>query len=142
MKTIKSLHTYSKHFGTGVLIATAFVHLIPTAFQSLNDPCLPPLFNELYAPLPGVIMMGSLFILFVIEMWLHAKTSGHSHGGTGGSLQPTHAHGPATVVDPVMRLPKRPAPPSNPFADPPHYTNSSSPSTHDNWDEKAAFGKE
>lgn len=28
--------------------------------------------------------MGSLFILFVIEMWLNAKTGGHSHGGPTG----------------------------------------------------------
>lgn len=28
--------------------------------------------------------MGSLFILFVIEMWLHAKTGGHSHGSATG----------------------------------------------------------
>lgn len=34
--------------------------------------------------MPGVIMMGSLFILFVIEMWLNAKTGGHTHGSATG----------------------------------------------------------
>lgn len=34
--------------------------------------------------MPGVIMMGSMFILFVIEMYLNAKTGGHSHGGQTG----------------------------------------------------------
>lgn len=34
--------------------------------------------------MPGVIMMGSLFVLFVIEMWLNAKTGGHTHGGSTG----------------------------------------------------------
>ncbi|KAK3187127.1 hypothetical protein K4F52_004029 [Lecanicillium sp. MT-2017a] len=29
-------------------------------------------------------MMGSMFILFVIEMYLNAKTGGHSHGGPTG----------------------------------------------------------
>jgi zinc transporter 1/2/3 len=29
-------------------------------------------------------MMGSLFILFVVEMWLHSKTGGHSHGSATG----------------------------------------------------------
>ncbi|KAG8410793.1 hypothetical protein J3458_016882 [Metarhizium acridum] len=83
-----------KHFGTGVLIATAFVHLLPTAFQSLGDPCLPDLFTKDYPPLPGVIMMGSLFVLFVIEMWLNSKTGGHSHGGpTGAGLTDHHQHG-------------------------------------------------
>ncbi|KZZ89216.1 ZIP Zinc transporter [Moelleriella libera RCEF 2490] len=75
-----------KHFGTGVLIATAFVHLLPTAFGSLGDPCLPDLFIKDYPPLPGVIMMASMFILFVIEMWLNAKTGGHSHGGPTGNV--------------------------------------------------------
>ncbi|KJZ75164.1 hypothetical protein HIM_05358 [Hirsutella minnesotensis 3608] len=81
-----------KHFGTGVLIATAFVHLLPTAFESLGNPCLPDLFTKDYPPLPGVIMMGSLFVLFVIEMWLNAKTGGHSHGGpTGDNFDHAHA---------------------------------------------------
>ncbi|KAK7743981.1 hypothetical protein SLS62_010396 [Diatrype stigma] len=73
-----------KHFGTGVLIATAFVHLLPTAFFSLSDPCLPDLFTDDYPPMPGVIMMGSLFCLFVIEMWMNNKIGGHSHGGATG----------------------------------------------------------
>ncbi|KAI1341277.1 Zinc/iron permease [Xylariaceae sp. FL0016] len=73
-----------KHFGTGVLIATAFVHLLPTAFFSLSDPCLPDLFTEQYPPLPGVIMMGSLFCLFLIELWMNNKMGGHSHGGASG----------------------------------------------------------
>ncbi|CEJ81561.1 Putative ZIP Zinc transporter [[Torrubiella] hemipterigena] len=98
-----------KHFGTGVLIATAFVHvsevnrdcgpsanrakLLPTAFGNLMDPCLPDLFTEKYPPMPGVIMMASMFALFVIEMYLNAKTGGHSHGGpTGNVLDHHHNH--------------------------------------------------
>ncbi|KAI4862643.1 Zinc/iron permease [Hypoxylon rubiginosum] len=76
-----------KHFGTGVLIATAFVHLLPTAWFSLSDPCLPDLFTVDYPPLPGVIMMASLFILFTIEMWMNNKMGGHSHGGATGFEQ-------------------------------------------------------
>ncbi|KAL6702732.1 hypothetical protein ACN47E_001014 [Coniothyrium glycines] len=84
MKIPPKVFFFCKHFGTGVLIATAFVHLLPTAFASLNDPCLPALFTDDYPALPGVIMMGSLFILFVIEMWLNSKTGGHSHGSATG----------------------------------------------------------
>ncbi|KAI0175178.1 zinc-regulated transporter 2 [Pestalotiopsis sp. NC0098] len=73
-----------KHFGTGVLIATAFVHLLPTAFGSLGDPCLPDLFTDDYPPMPGAIMMASLFSLFVIELYLNGKMGGHSHGGAKG----------------------------------------------------------
>ncbi|EFQ30250.1 ZIP Zinc transporter [Colletotrichum graminicola M1.001] len=82
-----------KHFGTGVLIATAFVHLLPTAFGNLMNPCLPDLFTHDYPPLPGAIMMGSMFILFCIEMWINAKIGGHSHGGPTGDVM--HSHGPA-----------------------------------------------
>ncbi|KAK6083472.1 fe(2+) transport protein 3 [Seiridium cupressi] len=73
-----------KHFGTGVLIATAFVHLLPTAFGSLTDPCLPDLFTTNYPPMPGAIMMASLFALFVVELYLNEKMGGHSHGGAKG----------------------------------------------------------
>ncbi|KAJ8125144.1 hypothetical protein O1611_g8495 [Lasiodiplodia mahajangana] len=89
-----------KHFGTGVLVATAFVHLLPTAFLSLSNPCLPDFFIVQYPPLPGVIMMTSLFSLFVIEMWMNNKMGGHSHGGALGfeaphshGLEASHAHG-------------------------------------------------
>jgi len=50
--------------------------------------------------MPGVIMMTAMFALFVIEMWLNAKTGGHSHGGpTGMDVGPAlvqhggHGHG-------------------------------------------------
>ncbi|KAJ9633463.1 hypothetical protein H2204_007013 [Knufia peltigerae] len=87
---------FCKHFGTGVLIATAFVHLVPTAFQSLSDPCLPSLLTDDYPAMPGVIMMFALFALFTIEMYLKAKTGGHSHGGPMGNGAPApaqHGHG-------------------------------------------------
>ncbi|SPO04851.1 related to zinc transporter [Cephalotrichum gorgonifer] len=99
-----------KHFGTGVLVATAFVHLLPTAFGSLSDPCLPDLFIEDYPAMPGVIMMGSMFCLFVIEMYLNAKTGGHSHGGPTGEAPSNrgHNHGGAAA----SRAPPRPRRPS------------------------------
>jgi zinc transporter 1/2/3 len=105
-----------------VLIATAFVHvccsqlyllsflktniskLLPTAFQSLNDPCLPDLFTKKYPALPGVIGLGALFSLFSIEMWMHSKMPhGHSHGSATGE---EFAGGPQRV------LPPPPAPPA------------------------------
>ncbi|KAI8943773.1 hypothetical protein NX059_001748 [Plenodomus lindquistii] len=60
--------------------------------------------------MPGVIMMGSLFILFVIEMWLNSKTGGHSHGSAtgeefaGGPRPVQHVHGvQAAFNDPIRR---------------------------------------
>lgn len=69
----------SRHFGTGVLIATAFVHLLPTAYLSLTDPCLPPFWTEVYPAMPGFIAMVSVMVVVSIEMFFALKGAGHSH---------------------------------------------------------------
>ncbi|KAJ5796103.1 uncharacterized protein N7518_004643 [Penicillium psychrosexuale] len=56
------------HFGTGVLVATAFVHLLPTAFTSLGDPCLSNFWTKDYPAMPGAIALGGIFLVTVIEM--------------------------------------------------------------------------
>ncbi|KAM5355187.1 hypothetical protein ACJ41O_001833 [Fusarium nematophilum] len=60
-----------RHFGTGVLIATAFVHLLPTAFISLGDPCLSSFWNEDYPAMPGAISLAAIFFVTIIEMVFH-----------------------------------------------------------------------
>ena len=59
---------FVRHFGTGVLIATAFVHLFPTAFGSLNDPCLPGFWNEDYPAMTGAIALAAVLAIAVVEM--------------------------------------------------------------------------
>ncbi|KUI57420.1 Zinc-regulated transporter 2 [Cytospora mali] len=94
-----SIVFYSQHFGTGVLIATAFVHLLPTAFSSLNDPCLPYFFSEGYKPLPGFIAMLSALVVVGLESYLTTRGAGHSHShmwddeDSEEEAQPLHAHG-------------------------------------------------
>jgi zinc transporter 1/2/3 len=65
------------------LLATAFVHLLPTAFQSLTDPCLPYFFSKGYTPLPGLVAMVSAIVVVGVESFLTARGAGHSH---------SHAH--------------------------------------------------
>lgn len=60
-----------RHFGTGVLIATAFVHLLPTAFQNLSNPCLGKFWTEDYPAMPGAIALAAVFLVAVIEMVFH-----------------------------------------------------------------------
>jgi hypothetical protein len=69
----------SQHFGTGVLLATAFVHLLPTAFISLTDPCLPYVFSSGYKPLAGLIAMAFALMVVALESYLTARGAGHSH---------------------------------------------------------------
>ena len=70
----------SRHFGTGVLIATAFVHLLPTAFVSLTDPCLPSFWNHGYPAMAGLIAMVSVMLVVGIEMFFATRGAGHMHG--------------------------------------------------------------
>ncbi|KAI1169599.1 zip family zinc transporter [Nemania sp. FL0916] len=69
----------SQHFGTGVLIATAFIHLLPTAFVSLTDPCLPDFFTERYQPTAGLVAMVSALTVVGLESYLTTRGAGHSH---------------------------------------------------------------
>jgi hypothetical protein len=76
---VKTTFKVAENSGTYIL------QLLPTAFQSLNNPCLPDLFTDKYPAMPGVIGLGSLFMLFAVEMWMHSKMPhGHSHGGATG----------------------------------------------------------
>ena len=87
----------SQHFGTGVLIATAFVHLLPTAFVSLTDPCLPDFFSSRYRPLAGLVAMFSALVVVGLEMFLTTRGAGHSHSHGGWDAvsdgeEETHNH--------------------------------------------------
>ncbi|CAH1764479.1 12322_t:CDS:2 [Entrophospora sp. SA101] len=55
----------TKHFGTGVILATAFIHMIPTAFEALSEDCLPEIWHN-YA-WPGAISMMAALLVFFIE---------------------------------------------------------------------------
>lgn len=86
-----------QHFGTGVLMATAFVHLLPTAFTSLTDPCLPYFFNKGYRPLAGCIAMMAALVVVVLESWLTTRGASHSHShsiweGDGGGYADVPHH--------------------------------------------------
>lgn len=76
----------SRHFGTGVLIATAFVHLLPTAYVSLTDACLPRFWNEVYPAMAGFIAMLSVMTVVSIEMFFAMKGATHSHESDFASM--------------------------------------------------------
>jgi hypothetical protein len=93
-----------QHFGTGVLMATAFVHLLPTAFTSLTDPCLPHFFSKRYKPLAGLVAMVSALVVVALESYLTTRGASHSHShhvwedddsgdSDGAGLHDTHGGG-------------------------------------------------
>ncbi|KAE8354607.1 ZIP zinc transporter-domain-containing protein [Aspergillus coremiiformis] len=83
---------FVSHFGTGVLIATAFVHLLPTAFQSLNDPCLSKFWTKDYPQMPGAIALAGVFLVTTIEM-VFSPARHCCRGGTRGLDSPAYVSG-------------------------------------------------
>ncbi|EFX04813.1 zip family zinc transporter [Grosmannia clavigera kw1407] len=98
-----------QHFGTGVLIATAFVHLLPTAFLSLTDPCLPYFFNKGYNPLAGLIAMAFALSVVWLESYLTTRGAGHSHSHMWEEVDSDdpdggHSHGNGAAHGPANGL--------------------------------------
>ena len=70
---------YTPHFGTGVILATAFIHLLPTTFISLTNPCLGTFWTTSYPAIGGAIAMGTLFIVAIVEMFLTLNLCSHHY---------------------------------------------------------------
>ena len=71
-----------RHFGTGVLIALAFAHLLPTAFENLWDDCLPEFWTEGYDAMPGFIAMIAALSVMLIEMIFTFHGFKHTHSAS------------------------------------------------------------
>ncbi|KZV65618.1 Zinc/iron permease [Peniophora sp. CONT] len=54
-----------KHFGTGVILSTAFVHLLQDAFSSLQDPRVQE--RTSIGDWTGLLVLGSLLLIFMVE---------------------------------------------------------------------------
>ncbi|KAG8783394.1 high-affinity Zn(2+) transporter zrt1 [Serendipita sp. 411] len=98
----RPVYEFAKYFGSGVIIATAFIHLLTPGFEALGSPCLTGAWTVY--PWAAAISMSSVFFIFFIELFvfrwgtarlaksndLQYDTHGHSYGVEG-----THAaHGP------------------------------------------------
>ncbi|KAI8975393.1 Zinc/iron permease [Mycotypha africana] len=59
--------TIGKFFGTGVILATAFVHMLPEALESFHSPCLSEGWKS-YGAFGGVFCMFSSFALQLLEL--------------------------------------------------------------------------
>jgi len=73
----------AKYFGSGVIVATAFIHLLGPAEEALRNPCLTGPITE-YSWVEGIILM-TVFSLFFVELMVMRygnfdDDDGHSHG--------------------------------------------------------------
>ncbi|KAJ1306955.1 hypothetical protein OPQ81_007935 [Rhizoctonia solani] len=98
----KNIFEGAKYFGSGVIIATAFIHLLAPAVDQLGSECLHGTWEE-YPWVPAIAMMAVFFIFFVelaAYRWGTAKLDalgvkaydnhGHAHDTAGRHS----AHGP------------------------------------------------
>ncbi|KAH7881966.1 ZIP-like iron-zinc transporter [Phlebopus sp. FC_14] len=89
---------FAKYFGSGVIIATAFIHLLSPALDELGSPCLSPAWQEY--PYALALAMLSLFLIFIVELiafrWGTAKLAalGLKHDAHGHGIGGHAAHGP------------------------------------------------
>ncbi|CAK7564067.1 MAG: low-affinity Zn(2+) transporter zrt2 [Sporothrix epigloea] len=71
-----------KYFGSGVILATAFMHLLSPAVEALSDACLSDILPEY--DWGHLICLASIMTMFYIEL-MAARFNfsfGHSHSGT------------------------------------------------------------
>ncbi|KAH9852172.1 ZIP zinc/iron transport family [Lenzites betulinus] len=90
----------AKYFGSGVIIATALIHLLDPAIDELSSPCLDPAWQN-YPYALGICLL-SIFLIFITELiafrWGTAMLAriGLAHDAHGHGLASHAAHGPET----------------------------------------------
>lgn len=101
----RSVWEFAKFFGSGVIIATAYIHLLAPAWDELTSDCLVaanPVFGE-YDWAPAISMMA-VYAIFLAEIVAYrvgtnymAKITGNAntygaHGGDTNAASHTHTH--------------------------------------------------
>lgn len=64
----KTAFFVAKYFGSGVIIATAFIHLLAPANEALGSPCFPEDAAIAGYPWPEGIALMTIFLMFFIEL--------------------------------------------------------------------------
>jgi zinc transporter 1/2/3 len=85
-------------FGTGVIAATAWCHLLPESFAAFGSKCLEGSGWEKYGGFVGVFAMIAAFGAQVLEVIAHGPPSEHGHSHSHGT-EMTVVSKPAATVD-------------------------------------------
>ncbi|EED15168.1 plasma membrane low affinity zinc ion transporter, putative [Talaromyces stipitatus ATCC 10500] len=102
----------AKYFGSGVIIATAFIHLLAPAEEALTNPCLTGPITE-YSWVEGIVLM-TIVVMFFVELMVMRNSfpDGHGHGHSHGdeaehSHDHSHLHAelPTQEIDATTGLP-------------------------------------
>jgi solute carrier family 39 (zinc transporter), member 1/2/3 len=93
-----------KYFGSGVIVATAFIHLLGPAEDALRNPCLTGTITD-YSWVEGIVLM-TIFVLFFVELMVmrfgdfggHGHDHGQEHGQAHSHAMPL-SEGPRRSID-------------------------------------------
>jgi zinc transporter 1/2/3 len=105
----EAIFQFAKYFGSGVIIATAFIHLLAPALEALESECLSPAWSEY--PYALALCLLSIFSIFIVELiafrWGTARLSklGHRHDAHGHGVGGHSAHGPEAVPSAIVSKP-------------------------------------
>jgi zinc transporter 1/2/3 len=97
----KPVFDFAKYFGSGVIIATAFIHLLASGVSELSSPCLSP--DWALYPYSLAFCLLSIFGIFIVELlafqWGTAKLAkiGLSYDAHGHGIGAHSSHGPEGV---------------------------------------------
>lgn len=91
MKVPKTAFFIAKYFGSGVIIATAFIHLLAPANEALGSPCFPEDSTIAGYSWPEGIALMTVFTMFFIELLAsrYEWNIGHDH---------SHGHDPSKEI--------------------------------------------
>jgi zinc transporter 1/2/3 len=90
----------AKYFGSGVIVSTAFIHLLAPAHEALTNPCLTGSIVEY--PWVEAIMLMTIIVLFFVELMVIRFArfgqghSGHDHDHESLSTPPASSIEPKT----------------------------------------------
>ncbi|KAH0583311.1 hypothetical protein H2248_011179 [Termitomyces sp. 'cryptogamus'] len=100
----KAIYDLAKYFGSGVIIATAFIHLLGAGLEELGSDCLSDTW-QIY-PYALALCMLSIFVIFIVELvafrWGMSKLEklGIAYDPHGHDTGSNAAHGPEPVSVP------------------------------------------
>ncbi|ORY02474.1 low-affinity zinc ion transporter-like protein [Clohesyomyces aquaticus] len=83
----------AKYFGSGVIIATAFIHLLAPANEALGNPCLTGPITE-YPWVEGIALMTVMLMFFLELMTMRYANFGGEHSHEHAHAH-DHSHSPA-----------------------------------------------
>lgn len=76
----------AKFFGSGVIVATAFIHLMAPAHEAIGHPCLTGPITE-YPWVEGIMLMTIIILFFVELMVIRYARFGHDHDAPSPDVQ-------------------------------------------------------